>query len=119
MFAKNPPPKDVGFFIGSGGVIKKIYFAFLLLLDGCASHIPRAGVPVPDTPFESYVVKDNLGRQVHYYLSAKSQEPLPLILFIADSGCESNFWRKSAPVVGGGYQDLFLEQAAGRAHVMV
>lgn len=70
-------------------------------------------------PFERYTTRDKFGRSITFYLSiAKSQENLPLCVFIGGSGGQS-VWTKRGDKLYGGQQNLLLEAVKGRGRVMV
>ncbi len=69
--------------------------------------------------FDVHSTTDHFGRQILYYISAQSDQRLPLVLFVAGSGCESNFWKNESGQVVGGYQNVLLQVLNGKAHVMV
>jgi len=73
-------------------------------------------------PFERYTVPDALGRTVTFYLSKASQnnggEKKPIALLVLGSGCQSLF-QKRGELVYGGYQNILLHAANGRARVLV
>jgi pimeloyl-ACP methyl ester carboxylesterase len=76
--------------------------------------------PSPDhLPFDRYLIKDALGRQITFYLSVPDRDPkpLPLILFIQGSGSQSLF-RKTGDRVSGGYETVLWMAARGRARVL-
>jgi dienelactone hydrolase len=69
------------------------------------------------TPFERYTCTDNLGRTITFYLSRASEKPLPLILLIQGSGCQS-IWTKRQGKIGGGLQNLLLSAVKGKCRVL-
>src|SRR5262245_31524922 len=85
---------------------------------------PRLEVDAPKLgiPYQRYTTKDSLGRTITFYLSTppgkEAKTRLPVVLFIPGSGCQSVF-RKLGERVGGGFQNLLLAEAKGRARVLV
>ena len=73
-------------------------------------------------PFEQFTVKDSLGRTITAYLSRPpeggSDKPLPVILFVTGSGCQS-VWTRHENKVNSGLQGLLYQLAKGRARVLV
>jgi pimeloyl-ACP methyl ester carboxylesterase len=73
-------------------------------------------------PYHRYTTKDALGRTITFYLSAlpgkKPVAKLPVALIIPGSGCQSAF-QKHGALVGGGFQNLLLAEAKGRARVLI
>lgn len=73
-------------------------------------------------PFEQFTVKDPLGRTITAYLSGlpkdSSDRPLPVILFVTGSGCQS-VWTLHENRVNSGLQGLLYQLARGRARVLV
>ena len=72
-------------------------------------------------PFHRYTTKDALGRTITFYLSARPGKDgaakLPVVLYVPGSGCQSLF-SKQGERVAGGYQNLLLQEAKGRARVL-
>jgi pimeloyl-ACP methyl ester carboxylesterase len=72
-------------------------------------------------PFERYTTQDSLGRTITFYLSTAPENmetaKLPVVLFIAGSGCQSLF-TKHDTLIAGGYQNVVLQEAKGRARVV-
>ncbi len=73
-------------------------------------------------PFEQFTGKDELGRTITAYLSkpprASQDKPLPVILFVSGSGCQS-VWTRHEDKVNSGLQGLTYQMAKGRARVLV
>jgi pimeloyl-ACP methyl ester carboxylesterase len=73
-------------------------------------------------PYHRYTTKDALGRTITFYLSTlpgkKPAARLPVVLIIPGSGCQSVF-QQQGDRVGGGLQNLLLEQAKGRARILI
>lgn len=107
-----------------------IYFWLLVLsnLSGCMiiPLAPRTMTAnfdqteiISGEPFKAFSTIDSLGRNIHFYVSSSSLNRLPLFLFVAGSGCESNFWKKPDGSISNGHQGLLLKSIASHAHVMV
>jgi pimeloyl-ACP methyl ester carboxylesterase len=73
-------------------------------------------------PYHHYSTKDALGRTINFYLSTlpgkKTAAKRPVVLIIQGSGCQSVF-QKHEKLVGGGFQNLLLEKAKGRARILI
>src|SRR5262249_32516129 len=72
-------------------------------------------------PFDPFTAKDALGRTITAYLSKPprgTDKPLPVILFVTGSGCQS-VWTKHEKGVNAGLQGLIYQLAKGRARVLV
>lgn len=102
-------------------------FLYLLYLSFCFSIgddsvIPKLDEEKLSIPFQRYTVKDVHDRAITFYVSrppAKSDgNPKPTVLFIAGSGCQSNFMKRGENIAGG-LQNLILKQANGQARVVV
>ncbi len=99
--------------------------AFARSLVGAIDELPKPAAPAKEIgiPYDRFEVKDELSREITYYLSTppKGSEgrPLPLVLWIQGSGCDSLFTRSPDGRVGGGLQNLVLKEARGRCRVMV
>src|SRR5262245_11831678 len=99
-----------------------------MALLACCWLVPGQGPPgAKDAaelriPFEQFTVKDGLERTITGYLSRPrkggSDKPLPVILFVTGSGCQS-VWTKHEKGVNSGLQGLVYQLAKGRARVLV
>ena len=76
-------------------------------------------------PFDRYTVKDEFGRDIEFYVSIPPQpkdgqpaKDLPIALFIQGSGATSLFQKAPGGRIGGGLQNLLLNEAKGRFRVM-
>jgi pimeloyl-ACP methyl ester carboxylesterase len=73
-------------------------------------------------PYHRYTTKDALGRTITFYLSTlpgkKPAARLPVVLIIPGSGCQSVF-QQQGDRVGGGFQNLLLGEAKGRARILI
>ncbi|MBX7104729.1 MAG: alpha/beta fold hydrolase [Gemmataceae bacterium] len=73
-------------------------------------------------PFERLTVKDSLGRTITGYLSRPPKDdtdkPLPVILFVGGSGCQS-VWTRHESGLNIGLQGLLFRLAKGRTRVLV
>jgi dipeptidyl aminopeptidase/acylaminoacyl peptidase len=83
---------------------------------------PRAKLDAeePPIPFQRYTTQDAHGRTITFYLSRTPKEAmgkLPIVLYIQGSGWQSLF-QKRGERIGGGYQNILLQVAKGRARVM-
>src|SRR5262249_28095366 len=70
-------------------------------------------------PFEQFTCKDAFGRTITPYLPRPprgADKPLPLILFVSGSGCQS-VWMPHEGQVNSGLQGLLYQLAKGRARV--
>jgi len=77
--------------------------------------------PKPVIPFEQFTVPDALGRAVTAYLSPPPRgvdKPLPVILVVTGSGCQS-VWTRHEDKVNSGLQGLTYQLAKGRARVLI
>jgi dienelactone hydrolase len=101
-----------------------LFTGLLWLAAGAAPEAPRLERAAArlGIPFDRYTTRDALGRTITFYLSvAPAKQPAarrPLILFIPGSGCQSAF-RKLGGRVSGGYHTVLLQEAKGRARVLV
>src|SRR5215813_1735917 len=100
-----------------------IYFLVVILLLGKAEQSRPKADPTPlGIPFQRYTVEDSFGRAITFYLSAPPKEEEgaknPVALFIEGSGCQSLFRKRDERIVGG-YQNLLLREAKGRARILV
>lgn len=97
---------------------------FAALLAGFSLNAPPAPVAEPDAeklpiPFERYYTRDEFGRKITWYLSTtRTNDPLPLVVFIQGSGNFSHFTKRGDQVAGG-LQMLLLNQVRGKARVLV
>jgi pimeloyl-ACP methyl ester carboxylesterase len=99
---------------------------FMVLLTGlwltfALGPPPAKDAGEPRIPFEQFTVKDSLGRTITAYLSRPprgADKPLPLILVIGGSGCQSA-WTRHESQVNSGLQGLTYQLARGRARVLV
>lgn len=93
----------------------------LLLLAAAEPPRPQADPTPLGIPFQRYTVKDSLGRTITFYLSAApkndSDAKRQIALVIAGSGCQSLF-RKLGERIGGGQQNLLLQEAKGKVRVL-
>lgn len=73
-------------------------------------------------PFERFTTRDEFDRTIKAYLSTPPKDaadkPLPLILFVTGSGCQSVF-TKHEKGLNSGLQGLIYMVAKGRARVLV
>lgn len=72
-------------------------------------------------PFQRYTTEDSLGRTITFYLSKVKEDKeakRPVVLFVQGSGCQSLF-KKQGDRIGGGIQNLLLQEAKGRVRVLV
>lgn len=73
-------------------------------------------------PFEQFTVKDTLGRTITAYLSRPPSGgpsgPLPVVLFVTGSGCQSA-WTRHENKLNSGLQGLLYQLAKDRARVLV
>jgi pimeloyl-ACP methyl ester carboxylesterase len=96
----------------------------LLLSQGVAAEPLRPALEATKLgiPYHRCTTKDAHGRTITFYLSTlpgkKPESKLPIVLIIPGSGCQSVF-RKLGERVGGGYQNLLLMEAKGRARILV
>jgi pimeloyl-ACP methyl ester carboxylesterase len=105
---------------------RALVLAFGCFLTGTAvaDDAPRleADAPALGIPFQRFTTKDNLGRTITFYLSVASgqqpKEARPVALLVGGSGGQSLF-RKIGEHVGGGAQNLLLQEAGNRARVLV
>ncbi len=74
---------------------------------------------LPSFGFSRHIVTDNLGREVNYYLSNVGDNPVPLVLFIQGSGCNSLFGITPSGRVHGGLQNKILDKHSHDVCVMV
>ncbi len=100
-----------------------IYFLVILSLLGKAEQASPKADPTPlGIPFQRYTVEDSFGRTITFYLSIppKNDEGArkPVALFIQGSGCQSLF-RKQGEHITGGYQNILLQEAKGRARILL
>lgn len=98
--------------------------AFVLL---ASPALAQRAVPAPPdpllegAPFDRYLVEDALGRTVTAYLSVApsgADGPLPLIVLVQGSGCESLFTR-AGDAVAGGMSYLLFPLVHGRARILI
>jgi pimeloyl-ACP methyl ester carboxylesterase len=95
-----------------------------LLLGSTLGQTPTGAKDAPELriPFEQFTVKDALGRTITAYLSRPpkggSDKPLPVILFVSGSGCQS-IWTRHEDKVNSGLQGLLYQLAKGRARILV
>jgi hypothetical protein len=70
--------------------------------------------------FKRFSTVDNFKRHITYYVATPrdSGGPLPLAVFVQDSGCDSQFWSNDGTVTGR-VQDLLTQAAHGRLRVVV
>jgi pimeloyl-ACP methyl ester carboxylesterase len=94
----------------------------LALASALGQAPPDADPLLAKIPFESITVKDPLGRTITAYLSRLPKDdgggPLPVILFVSGSGCQS-VWTRHEGRVNSGLQGLINSLAKGRARVLV
>jgi dienelactone hydrolase len=100
-----------------------IYLLLIALLLGKAQQsLPKADPTPLGIPFQRYTTEDSFGRTITFYLSAtqKGEDGArrPVVLFIEGSGCQSLFW-KHGEHIAGGIHLLLLEEAKGRARILV
>ncbi|MGH9769543.1 MAG: hypothetical protein ACREAB_19125 [Blastocatellia bacterium] len=100
-----------------------IYFLVIALLLGKAEQSRPKADPTPlGIPFHRYTAEDSFGRAIIFYLSAPPKEEdgakKPVALFIKGSGSQS-LYRKQAERIAGGYQNHLLQEAKGRARILV
>lgn len=108
------------------GIASIVVFLTALVrsLVGAIDDLPKPVAPAKEVgvPFDRYQVKDELSRDVTYYLSTPPKEsagkPLPLVLWVQGSGCDSLFSKTPDGRVGGGLQNLVLKESKGRCRVM-
>lgn len=104
-----------------------LQFLAVAALGAPAGDRPRPALAVADTtrlgiPWTRYTTGDRFGRTITFYLSnvpdSLRGRPLPLVLVIDGSGCQS-VWKRVGERIGGGHQNLMRRQARGRARVMI
>src|SRR6185436_17158435 len=72
-------------------------------------------------PFQRGTTRDTFGRTITYYLSTLtggSDTKKPVVLLILGSGCQSVFTKRGDRVFSG-YQSPLLNEAKGRARVLI
>jgi pimeloyl-ACP methyl ester carboxylesterase len=72
-------------------------------------------------PFQRFTTTDDHGRTITAYLSKPPKEakgPLPVVLWIQGSGCQSLFMKSPQGAIGGGLQTLLFKMADGRFRVL-
>jgi len=98
--------------------------SFARALVGAIDELPKPVAPAKELgiPFDRHLVKDELQREVTYYLSTPPKDsagkPLPVVLWVQGSGCDSLFSKTPDGRVGGGMQNLVLKAGAGRFRVL-
>src|SRR5262245_27589441 len=100
-----------------------IYFLVVVSLFGEVEQSrPKADPTQLGIPFQRYTAEDSFGRVITFYLSTPPKEEgdarKPVALFIQGSGCQSLFRKRDERIVGG-YQNLLLQEAKGRARILV
>lgn len=79
--------------MNKSALIRAVLLLFLASALPCKAGAAAASAPrqVAGTAFERHIVKDQLGRDVTYYLSRPTNGPAPLMLMIQGSGCDPVF----------------------------
>jgi len=99
--------------------------AFVRSLVGAIDELPKPAAAAKDLgiPYDRFQVKDEESREITYYLSTPPKggdgRPLPLVLWVQGSGCDSAFQRANDGRIGGGLQNLVFLEGKGRCRVMV
>ncbi len=82
--------------------------------------VREAAAPVPLPSFSCFETPDALGRTVTFYISnIEVRSAIPIAVFVQGSGCHSAFRVGKDGRVYGGYQNVLLGAARGRARVIV
>jgi pimeloyl-ACP methyl ester carboxylesterase len=95
-----------------------------IVASAIGAEAPRLGLEAAKfgIPYHCYSTKDALGRTITFYLSTlpgkKPAAKLPVVLIIPGSGCQSVFQKRGSQV-SGGFQNLLLGQAKGRAYILI
>jgi pimeloyl-ACP methyl ester carboxylesterase len=108
--------------------MKQIPLTSLVVIAACAASAvggegPRLEIEAAKLgiPYHRYTTKDALGQTITFYLSTppgKKAAKLPVVLIIEGSGCQSVF-QKHGDHVFGGFQNLLLSEANGRARILI
>jgi pimeloyl-ACP methyl ester carboxylesterase len=108
--------------------MKRILHTLIVVVPLCVAspvvgEVPRLEVEAAKLgiPYHRYTTKDLHGRTITFYLSAtpgNTATKLPVVLIIEGSGCQSAF-QKHGNWVGGGFQNLLLNEAKGRVRVLI
>src|SRR5262245_43403837 len=72
-------------------------------------------------PYQRFTTTDQFGRTITAYLSRAPKDvsaPLPVVLWIQGSGCQSLFMKSPEGRIGGGLQNLLLKMAEKRYRVL-
>lgn len=104
-------------------------FAVQLLLEGLAlgqsttkPYLPQKDPqPVPSQPYERYTTTDKLGRQITFYLSEEPADapPLPLVVYVQGSGCQSNFGRRNDRIIPQNGHATIGDIVRGKARLLI
>jgi pimeloyl-ACP methyl ester carboxylesterase len=100
--------------------ILTVLVSLTILLSLAAADIKFDAEVLP-VPYQRFTTMDYLGRTITAYLSRPPKEkngPLPVVLWIQGSGCQSLFMRSPEGKIGGGLQNLLYKMAAGRFRVL-
>lgn len=86
-----------------------------------APVLRRDETPLADVPFVRYFTTDAHAREITFYLceSKDAPGPLPLVVYVQGSGCQSNFMELGGRVVCAGPHGLLLPLLAGKAHLLI
>jgi pimeloyl-ACP methyl ester carboxylesterase len=69
------------------------------------------------TGFDAFTATDKLDRKIAYYLERADAKPLPLVVILGGSGCES-VWAKRGDKVSGRFQNVVRAIGKGRVRTM-
>ena len=87
-----------------------------------AADAPGVGEHVPGQPYIHREATDALGRTITYYLSdpgGGSDGPLPLVVYVQGSGCNSHFAERGGRIGSATGHSLIERVASGRARTLI
>jgi pimeloyl-ACP methyl ester carboxylesterase len=99
--------------------VTALFLALVLAADAGASVRlePVEGRGIGSTGFDAFVATDSLGRTVDYSLDRGGSAPLPLVVVLGGSGCES-VWAKRGDKISGRFQNVVRAIGKGRVRTM-